>query len=75
MVTWQSTEPYWANESPQLEPAGTDSEDLALIGRGNIGPCMLLLGFACGYGLREYISRRRRALERRKFERGERIFD
>jgi hypothetical protein len=27
------------------------------------------LGFACGYGIREWISRRRRAAEREKFHR------
>jgi hypothetical protein len=35
-----------------------------------LGLLVLLLGFACGYAFREYISRRRRALDRRKFERG-----
>jgi hypothetical protein len=36
-----------------------------------LGLLVLLLGFACGYGVREHISRRRRALERRKSARGE----
>jgi hypothetical protein len=71
MVTWQSTEPYWANESPQLEPAGTDSEDLALIGRGNIGPVHVVvrlrlrlrasrvyLSTASGLGAQEIRTRR-----------------
>jgi hypothetical protein len=29
---------------------------------------VLLIGFTCGYGLREYISRRRRAAAREQFE-------
>ena len=29
---------------------------------------VLLVGFACGYGLRDYISRRRRAAAREQFE-------
>jgi hypothetical protein len=36
-----------------------------------LGLSALLLGFSCGYGLRAYISRRRLALARRKYERGE----